>query len=444
MGFGSFGSPITFQTPNDVEIESGKLGDGKTSFLIGSVVFVVVMASGCFIAIILCSKRKQLKATKLNQKHVSSRYDEISETRQMAINKTEHDRLCAKDIQKQAGTTYVDYPDPMRAVLALKMELPLNSLSIEDGIGEGEFALVRSAKLYLESGQEEVAVKQLKQGATSRDKSNFLREACTMAQFDHPNILKLKGVITNEEPMMIVSEFMRYGSLDKYLQVNKHRLNVSSLLHMLRGIASGMLYLSDMQYIHRDLAARNILVDEDGNCKVSDFGLSRNFENDPNATYTTQGGKIALRWTAPESIRYREFTSASDVWSFGIVMWEVLSYGEKPYWDMTNKEVIQNVSDGRRLPAPIRCPKAIHEMMLECWTMDAKKRPTFTKLVSDLNKLIRHSSVLEKIASQVSIIEEAIGDDSILSLQAHGGADDSDSDLEGQVTVIMQERMLHV
>ena len=113
-----------------------------------------------------------------------------------------------------------------------------------------------------------------------------------------------------------------------------------------------MQYLSEMQFVHRDLAARNILVDSDLVCKVADFGLSRTLENDPHATYTTQGGKIALRWTAPECIRYREFTSASDVWSFGIVMWEVMSYGEKPYWNMTNNEVMQSIANGMRLPAP--------------------------------------------------------------------------------------------
>merc|ERR550534_246006 len=142
---------------------------------------------------------------------------------------------------------------------------------------------------------------------------------------------------------MILTEFMENGSLDKYLQRRRGELTLLELLQMLRGIASGMKYLSNMKYIHRDLAARNILINKQLVCKVSDFGLSRTLENDPHATYTTQGGKIAVRWTAPECIRSRQFTHASDVWSYGIVMWEVMSFGETPYWDMTNDDVMKNV-----------------------------------------------------------------------------------------------------
>ncbi|XP_012514842.1 PREDICTED: ephrin type-A receptor 7-like, partial [Propithecus coquereli] len=122
------------------------------------------------------------------------------------------------------------------------------------------------------------------------------------------------------------------------LQKHDGQFTVIQLVGMLRGIAAGMRYLADMGYVHRDLAARNILVNSNLVCKVSDFGLSRVIEDDPEAVYTTTGGKIPVRWTAPEAIQYRKFTSASDVWSYGIVMWEVMSYGERPYWDMSNQD----------------------------------------------------------------------------------------------------------
>uniref|UniRef100_A0A8C5SRA7 Protein kinase domain-containing protein n=2 Tax=Elapidae TaxID=8602 RepID=A0A8C5SRA7_LATLA len=165
-----------------------------------------------------------------------------------------------------------------------------------------------------------------------------------MGQFDHPNVVHLEGVVTRGKPVMIVIEYMENGALDAFLRKHDGQFTVIQLVGMLRGIAAGMRYLADMGYVHRDLAARNILVNSNLVCKVSDFGLSRVIEDDPEAVYTTTGGKIPVRWTGPEAIQYRKFTSASDVWSYGIVMWEVMSYGERPYWDMSNQDVsCQNI-----------------------------------------------------------------------------------------------------
>ncbi|XP_068087282.1 ephrin type-A receptor 7 isoform X5 [Hyperolius riggenbachi] len=167
------------------------------------------------------------------------------------------------------------------------------------------------------------------------------------------------------------------------------------LVGMLRGIAAGMRYLADMGYVHRDLAARNILVNSNLVCKVSDFGLSRVIDDDPDAVYTTTGGKIPVRWTAPEAIQYRKFTSASDVWSYGIVMWEIMSYGERPYWDMSNQDVIKAIEEGYRLPAPMDCPAGLHQLMLDCWQKERGERPKFEQIVGILDKMIRNPTSLK-------------------------------------------------
>ncbi|KAK5928937.1 hypothetical protein CgunFtcFv8_010215 [Champsocephalus gunnari] len=205
------------------------------------------------------------------------------------------------------------------------------------------------------------------------------------------------------KPVMIITEYMENGSLDAFLRKNDGRFTVIQLVGILRGIASGMKYLSDMSYVHRDLAARNILVNSNLVCKVSDFGMSRVLEDDPEAAYTTRGGKIPIRWTAPEAIAYRKFTSASDVWSYGVVMWEVMSYGERPYWDMSNQDVIKAIDEGYRLPPPMDCPVALHQLMLDCWQRERADRPKFGQIVNMLDKLIRNPNTLKRTGGEAAV-----------------------------------------
>ncbi|XP_008316669.1 ephrin type-A receptor 2 isoform X4 [Cynoglossus semilaevis] len=298
--------------------------------------------------------------------------------------------------------TYVDphtYEDPNVAVLKFATEIHPNHITKQKVIGVGEFGEVYRGILKVPGRKEvTVAIKTLKPGYTEKQRQDFLSEASIMGQFSHQNIIHLEGVVTKFKHAMIVTEYMENGALDRYLRDHDGEFSSFQLVGMMRGIAAGMKYLSDMSYVHRDLAARNVLVNNTLECKVSDFGLSRVLEDDPEGTYTTSGGKIPIRWTAPEAIAYRKFTSASDVWSFGIVMWEVMAFGERPYWDMSNHEVMKAINEAFRLPAPMDCPSAVYQLMLQCWLQDRSKRPRFGDIVSLLDKLLRSPDSLKTIA----------------------------------------------
>uniref|UniRef100_A0A8D3BIT8 Ephrin type-A receptor 6 n=1 Tax=Scophthalmus maximus TaxID=52904 RepID=A0A8D3BIT8_SCOMX len=331
--------------------------------------------------------------------------------------------------------TYVDpdlYEDPTQAVEEFAKEIDPSYICIERVIGAGEFGEVCSGRLRVPGRMDiAVAIKTLKGGYMEQQRRDFLREALIMGQFNNPNIIRLEGVVTKSKllvclflfslfitqiipsnhfipfsfssgrPVMIVVEYMENGALDSFLRTRDGQFTVLQLVGMLHGIAVGMSYLSDMGYVHRDLAARNILVDESLVCKVSDFGMSRVLEEESEAAYTATGGKIPIRWTAPEAIAYGKFSSASDVWSYGIVMWEVMSYGERPYWEMSNQDVILSIEEGYRLPAPMGCPVTLHQLMLHCWQKESSQRPRFSDVLSFLDKLIINPSSLMTLVNDV-------------------------------------------
>ncbi|KAJ3593729.1 hypothetical protein NHX12_006063 [Muraenolepis orangiensis] len=269
---------------------------------------------------------------------------------------------------------------------------PVNtaSPSLTTSLIRGEFGEVCSGHLQTPGKPDvAVAIKTLKGGYSEQQRRDFLREATIMGQFLNPNIVRLEGVVTRSRPVMIVVEFMENGALDAFLRTHDDQFTAVQLSGLLRGVAEGMTYLSDMGYIHRDLAARNVLVDRHLVCKVSDFGMSRVVvEDEPDSACTAAGGKIPIRWTAPEAVAYGKFSSASDVWSYGILMWEVMSYGERPYWEMSNQDVILSIEEGYRLP-----------LMLHCWQKDRLQRPLFTDVASFLDKLIRNPSTLLPLVS---------------------------------------------
>ncbi|XP_076806967.1 ephrin type-A receptor 4-like [Clavelina lepadiformis] len=396
IGFGPFSAPYKAETATSDTTPSGHEQGGQEINML-QLILAVVAGSVLVILVIvgICCFRKRSK----KYKNTKVDMDKIP----MFSNFT----LKSISTYPSVHKTYIDpttYEDPQRAVLEFTKEIDSTYVNIEQVIGGGEFGEVCRGKVLNPSKKEEhdVAIKTLKSGYSTQQRLDFLGEASIMGQFDHPNVIRLEGVVTKSRPLMIITEYMENGSLDTFLRKHDGEFTVIQLVGILRNIAAGMKYLSDMGYVHRDLAARNILVNAQLICKVSDFGLSRVLEEDSDATYTTRGGKIPIRWTAPEAITYRKFTSSSDVWSFGIVMWEVMSYGERPYWGMSNQDVIQAVGSGYRLPAPMDCPQVQHHLMLECWKKDRAERPKFAQIVSSLDKMLRDPSQLKLIASENS------------------------------------------
>ncbi|XP_054858245.1 ephrin type-A receptor 1 isoform X4 [Eublepharis macularius] len=372
FGHGPFSQAQEFRTlPQDTGVPAGGV--------IVSITFGVLLFIGLVVGLVIF-RRRHAHRHRARPSHNHSGYD--------------RDEIWLKP--------YVDlqpYEDPSRGVLEFTKELDPSLVNIETVIGEGEFGEVYRGTLHL-AGKERgvVAIKTLKSSYSDSTWWNFLREATIMGQFNHPNIVRLEGVVTKRNPMMIITEYMENGALDTFLRENVDKFSPVQLVTLLQGIASGMTYLSDRNYVHRDLAARNILVSHNLQCKVSDFGLSRILENDVEGTYETKGGKIPIRWTAPEAIAHRIFTSASDVWSFGIVTWEVFSYGDKPYGDMSNQEVMKSIEDGYRLPPPVDCPSILYELMKVCWSYDRARRPRFREIHAQLEHFIASPHLLRTVA----------------------------------------------
>ncbi|CAH8540836.1 unnamed protein product [Schistosoma turkestanicum] len=254
-------------------------------------------------------------------------------------------------------------------------EISRCSIKLIELLGAGQFGEVWKGKW---NETIEVAVKTLKQGTMTKEE--FLKEARIMKQLQHPRLVRLYAVVTTD-PIYIITELMANGSLLKYLRDGPGKeLKLKSLIDMMAQIASGMAYLEKEHYIHRDLAARNILVGENNSVKVADFGLARIIDSG-NETYTAkQGAKFPIKWTAPEAALMGRFTIKSDVWSFGIVIYEIITYGQVPFPSMNNTETLQQVENGYRMPCPINCPNSIYEIMLNTWNAKPECRPTFAFL----------------------------------------------------------------
>uniref|UniRef100_A0A672S8P6 Tyrosine-protein kinase n=1 Tax=Sinocyclocheilus grahami TaxID=75366 RepID=A0A672S8P6_SINGR len=225
-----------------------------------------------------------------------------------------------------------------------------------------------------------VAVKCIKHDATAQA---FLAEASVMTQLRHTNLVQLLGVIVEERgSLFIVTEYMAKGSLVDYLRSRGRTvLGGECLLKFSLDVCEAMEYLEANNFVHRDLAARNVLVSDDNIAKVSDFGLTKE------ASSTQDTAKLPVKWTSPEALREKKFSTKSDVWSYGVLLWEIYSFGRVPYPRIPLKEVVPRVEKGYKMEAPDGCPAAVYDLMKQCWTLDPAGRPSFRLLREKLQHI---------------------------------------------------------
>lgn len=287
-------------------------------------------------------------------------------------------------------------------------EIDRTEILMAGRLGSGQYGEVYKAKWKRAEGNEiDIAVKTFKEETT--DAHEFIKEADVMKKIQHPNLVQLLGVCTEQNPLFIITEYMPRGNLLDFVrsEAGQQELTVTAMFHAAVQAASGMAYLEEQSFIHRDLAARNCLVGgEPGNLiiKIADFGLSRLLKNDNTQNmggeniYTAQEGtKFPIKWTAPEALAYNTFTIKSDVWAYGILLWELATFGKTPYPGVDIYSVLDMLETGYRMERPSGCPPEIYDLMQQCWEWVPEDRPSFRDIRTQLESMFVGESAEEAV-----------------------------------------------
>ncbi|XP_071836846.1 muscle, skeletal receptor tyrosine protein kinase-like isoform X1 [Apostichopus japonicus] len=364
------------ESPNEVAPVNSLEISGYLFIIFAALLVLLVMVAAAPIAI-----RKYRSLT---------RYPPYSFPKSFDFRKVPHNPMFGKNFNRSFNP------------LLESLEYPRNDIVFVADIGEGAFGRVFKATAADPSTADQrmvVAVKMLKTSASSGVAENFNREAVLMSQFNNINVIKLWGVCFVGRPLCLLLEFMEKGDLQEFLQMKNPRnpeyfdkeeseTGLPRKLHIsfARQVANGMVYLSDKRLVHRDVATRNCLVNALMQVKISDFGMARYLE-DEDYFIGSKDERLPVRWTAPESLWYYKFTVLSDVWSFGVLIWELFSYAEQPYVGMNLEQVFLQTQQGHQLPCPEETPAPIYNIMKSCWQLDETQRPSFQTLNSQLTLL---------------------------------------------------------
>ncbi|XP_059577274.1 tyrosine-protein kinase TXK [Alligator mississippiensis] len=261
-----------------------------------------------------------------------------------------------------------------------KWEINPSELTCMKELGRGQFGVVQLGKW---KALVKVAIKAINEGAMSED--DFIEEAKVMMKLSHPKLVQLYGVCIQHKPLYIVTEFMENGCLLNYLRQRYGKLNKEMLLSMCQDVCEGMVYLERKKFIHRDLAARNCLVNAEHIVKISDFGMARYVLDDE--YISSSGAKFPIKWSSPEVFHFKKYSTKSDVWSFGVLMWEVFTEGKMPFDSKSNSEVVREISEGYRLYRPYLAPLPVYKVMYSCWHEKPEGRPAFAELLQTLTDI---------------------------------------------------------
>ena len=304
----------------------------------------------------------------------------------------------------QAIVSTVVHEASIALLLTKLVNIPFDQFASLKVLGKGYFGKVSKA-VYHAPGAVDVfvAIKSLLDNEGSESELNarrklLLQEATLMSFLEHPNIVHLLGVSTDGLDLHLIMEYCAHGELSQYLKDHQN-LEPEQLMSFSVGCASGLEYLSQKGVVHRDLAARNILLDANLVCKVADYGMSRNIES--KHYYRSIGGPVPVRWTAPEALEGQVFTEQTDVWSFGVLLYEIWSKGTVPYENMGERHVWVAVVGGFRLPCPKLCPPTVYALMRQCWR-DNGERPTFVEISIVLHALANPDKALSQLRSESS------------------------------------------
>ncbi|KMQ88081.1 proto-oncogene tyrosine-protein kinase ros, partial [Lasius niger] len=337
------------------------------------VVTIVINVCYFYRYITACRQRKatneQVLPSTMTDVELATRYE-------MPYGNIQRDALYASRLQNE--------PDEFALTIIKKKQIILS-----EHLGSGTFGKVFKATVKNLEGSDTtpVAIKMLHKNASPQDKEKFKQEAKLMSQFRHEHVLKLLGICLDADSPLIILELMDAGDLLKYLRESRtlqpsdsHALHLQDLLAMCEDVARGCCYLEKMHFVHRDLACRNCLISarnrENRIVKIGDFGLARDIYEDDYYRMEGEGRPLPVRWMAPESLKYRIYTSKSDVWAFGVLMWEITSLGEHPYGAKNSPEVMQYVCEGGKLSKPLSCPSTLYQLMQDCWSA-VDDRPKF-------------------------------------------------------------------